>query len=232
VIAVNVTVTNGRPAVVVRVEGIIRNPRGFNRALAERWVRELTDHFIQKNATPNKLGGPRTDFWKGVAADTAVTDVTEKGATITVANQPFRLHLFGGTIVPKKAKALTIPIVPEAHGLMARSYEQKFGRKLFTIGGPGQVPLLFERTAGGDRSLINVTNGRTRVRGSAVGEFRPKTIRLAARTAIRPVYRLAKRAKIERDPDALPPVEKVAESLTRAGTLFLRVEARKGGLQA
>jgi hypothetical protein len=209
VISVNVTATNGLPAVVVKVDGILRNPRGLNRVLAERWLDLMKGHFRDKNATPNALGGPRTNFWNGVASDTGVTDVTETGATITVANQPFRLHLYGGTVVPKKAKALTIPLVPEAHGLMARTYQQKFGRKLFTIGGPGKVPFLFERTDGG----VPGTKG-------------------ASRNSIRPVYRLAKRAMIKRDPKALPDVDVVRAALTEEAVDFVERQNRRGGLQA
>ncbi|WAC18884.1 hypothetical protein OVA24_16760 [Luteolibacter sp. SL250] len=223
-ISVQVIVQDNSRVILVQVKEAVKNRTGLNRALATRWERDLKDHFRAKNTTPNKLGGTKTNFWNGVAADTSVAEVTEDGAVLTVANQAFRLHLYGGTVTPKKAKALTIPIVPEAHGVRARDYPHK----LFTIS--PRVPLLFERSNQATQSLTGQTDGRVRVRGNRPGEMVSKPVRIAARTPIRPVYYLADSVTIERDPTALPPREKVEASLMKAAELFLRIEARKGGL--
>ncbi len=224
---VTVSITDQGRSVLVTLEGVIKNRRDLNAVLADRWVDLMKEHFQKKNATPNKLGGPRTNFWNGVAAKTGVAEVTEDGATITVASQPFRLHLFGGVVKPKKAKALTIPLVPEAHGLLARSYEQKFGRKLFTIG--PKVPFLFERVEGGSESLVNDTDVRTRVRGSKPGEMISKTVRLAGRSPLRRVYRLAKSVTIEKDEEALPDTAEVGRVLSEEAVDFITRQNRKGG---
>ncbi|WAC20980.1 hypothetical protein OVA24_06240 [Luteolibacter sp. SL250] len=227
-ISVQVIVQDNSRVILVEVQSAVKNRTGLNKVLAARWADELKDHFRSKNATPNKLGGKRTNFWNGVAADTGVAEVTEDGAVLTVANQAFRLHLHGGTVTPKKAKALTIPIVPEAHGLFARTYETTYGRKLFTIS--PKVPLLFERSNQATQSLTGQTDGRVRVRGNRPGEMVSKPVRIAARTPIRPVYYLADSVTIERDPEALPPRERVEAALIEEATDFLERSMRKGGL--
>lgn len=220
--SIKVSYVGNARAVVVEVQGQIKNLQALNLVLANRWADELKAHFRRKNATPNKLGGKRTNFWNGIADDTSVTGIREDGATLTVANQEFNIHVYGGKIVPKKAKALTIPIVPEAHGLMVRSYERQFGRKLFTIG--DRIPLLFERTSRGDRSVIADTNARIRTRGN-----RPKTVRLTARSEIRPVYRLAPFVTIERDPTALPDRAVIERALMEEGGDWIERQLAKGG---
>lgn len=226
-ISLSVRYVGSARAVVVELQGNIKNLSGLNLVLANRWADEMKAHFRKKNATPNKLGGKRTNFWNSIADDTSVTGIREDGATLTVANQEFNIHLFGGKIVPKKAKALTIPLVPEAHGLLARSYERQFGRKLFTIGGKAagsKVPFLFERTGSGDRSVTGDTNVRIRTRDN-----KPKTVRLAARSEIRPVYRLAPFVIIKRDPTALPDRAVIERALMEEGGDWIERELAKGG---
>lgn len=43
----------------------------------------------------------------------------------------FMLLADGGTISAKRARALTIPMVPEAHGISAGAYATRYGRRLF-----------------------------------------------------------------------------------------------------
>ena len=227
-ISVQVIVEDSRRVILVEVKEAVVNRRDLNERLATRWRDELREHFKEKNRIPNKLGGKKTDFWNGIAADTGVAEVSENGAVLTVANARFRLHLYGGTVTPKKAKALTIPIVPEAHGFSARLYEQKTGHKLFTIS--PKVPLLFERSNQATQSLTGQTDGRVRVRGNRPGEMVSKPVKIAARTPIRPVYYLADSVTIEKDADALPPREKVEAALIEEATDFLERSMKKGGL--
>jgi len=226
VISVSVIIEDNSRTILVEVQGQVKNRAGLNKVLANRWADELKDHFRSKNATPNKLGGRRTNFWNGVADDTGVTGVTEEGAVLTVASQAFRLHLNGGTVKPKQAKALTVPIVPEAHGIFARTYEQKYGRKLFTIS--PHVPLLFERSNAGTQSLTGKTDGRVRVRGNRPGEMVSKPVKIAARTQIRPVYYLADSVTIDRDEDAMPSRETIEAALIEEATDFLERSMKKG----
>ncbi len=179
----------------------VTNRRDLNGAVARRVAEELREHWEKKNKKPNRLGSSnRTNFWAKAAGQVAVAEVTDAGATVAVGGAPgeqVQIHIFGGTVVPKEAKALTIPLVREAHGLSAASYEKKTGNELFTI--PGRN-LLFEKPdkAEPTESLVGKTTGRTSQHGP--GNVFP----MVARQGLRPIYLLADEAKISADPDALP----------------------------
>jgi hypothetical protein len=146
---VKVTVTMDQ--IKVQIAGVIENRRGLHAALASRLVDELQAHFIKKNAKPNKMAAKKTDFWKSIAQATQVLSVAETEAIVAVADARFRIHYYGGTIKPGPGKkALTIPLIPEARGLFARSYEAATGHDLFIIKGKSN---LYEKTTNGIRAV-------------------------------------------------------------------------------
>lgn len=62
-----------------------------------------------------------------------------------------RLQQYGGTITPKKKRALTIPVTAEARGMRASTFEKKYGRNLFVVGRnreQGEGTLAWEDDAG------------------------------------------------------------------------------------
>jgi hypothetical protein len=184
---VSVSVTVDR--IEVRIEAVLRNPRGLNAALASRLVDELQAHFIKKNAIPSKMAGAKkTDFWKSIAQATQVLSVSDTDAVVTVAEARFRIHYYGGTIQPKQKKFLTIPLIPAARGLFARSYESATGKKLFFRWGK-----LWEKTD----------------------------------TGIRAVYKLAKKANIKKDPDALPSTEAIEAALVEEAQDYIKRETKR-----
>lgn len=213
----------GARAILVDIGDRVTNRRDLNEALALRYVEELQAHWRKKNRKKNKLGGRRTNFWAKAAEETGVVSVTDDGATVAVGGESgpkVRIHVLGGTIVPKVAKALTIPLVREAYDRRAAEYEEETGKNLFTI--PGRAVLFEKRQRGGTESLIAATQGRT-------NQYAPgNTIPLAARQQLRPVYLLAKQATIERDPDALPDEAKMLAALLEEAEDWLD-EPRKGG---
>ena len=218
-------------SVTVKMEGL--NMAGFavraavsperiealNGRLADRLMTELKEHFLKKNNKPNKLGGERTNFWERIAQATGVASVDAAGAVVTVAEQRFRIHFYGGVIVPKLAKALTIPLIPEAHGRTVREYRQKTGRRLFSV--PGR-DLLFEKAEGGNASESRVNFTRAKSGGFGV--------KLAARSPLRAVYALRQSVTIPRDPDAIPSPAYLAAALAEHAEDFLAREKRKGGV--
>jgi hypothetical protein len=219
---VKVTVDPAGRQFVVDVGDEVANRRGLNAVLADRLADELVEYLRRDNARkPNNMGAPRTNFYNRVADATAVASVSETGATVAIAEPRFRVHVFGGTIKPVKAKMLTIPLVKEARGLRASSYARKFGRRLFTL--PG-INLLFEKVEDGAQSLVNETSGRTRDEAGA-----RQGVTLAARSRIRPVYALAKSAKIEKDPTALPKDEVLASMLAEEARDFVERQLRQPG---
>lgn len=221
-VSVSVRMSGYTPGFVIAATVAPERIEALNRVLAERLSDELKDHFTARNAEPNKMGGAKTNFWNEVAKSTGVTSVTAAGAVVSVAEQRFRIHFYGGTIRPKTAQFLTIPLIPGARGKFARDYERTTGRKLFSL--PG-VNVLFEKNKDTpDRSLVGAEKARTRIKGVR------KSIGLRARTPLRAVYALAKSSTISKDPDAIPTVDKLAAALTQEAEDFLAREKRRGGV--
>lgn len=208
-------------SILVEVEGQLKNRTGLHKVLAAALADQLQGHFRDKNRVPNRMNAPKTNFWNQVANATSVTEVSETGAVVTVAEDRFRIQLFGGTITPKKAKALTIPLIKEARGLFARSYETKFRTRLFTIKGKRA---LFERVGQGGEALDRQTNVRVR-QGK-----RTLTIPLAGGSRIRPVYALVPKATIKADPTALPSQAEIVKRLQEEAEDFLARDNKKAGL--
>lgn len=199
---------------LVEFTGSLQDRRDLNAALGSRLEDELQAHFRLKNAVPNKMGAVKTNFWGAVAAATKLEEVSDSGATVTVADKRFRIHLFGGKIVPTAGrKWLTIPLIKEARGLRVEDYESKVGKKLFRLPGTG---VLVERSREGDRSTLG-TNTAT-IRGKS-GAFRPVQVR--ARSQVRPVYALKRSVTLPKDPHALPPTADLLAALLDEGNAFL-----------
>lgn len=112
-----------------------KNPAGLMRVLGREAANRLKTHFRAKNKTPNKLGGKRENFWRQVGASVQNPVVAGDGHSVSVSiNDPrFAQKVFGGTITAKRAKALTIPVTPEAYGRSASTFEQETGLKLFLV---------------------------------------------------------------------------------------------------
>lgn len=205
---------------LIELNAAVSDRTGLNDALGRRLARELVDHFRNKNSTPNRLGGTRTNFWSDVAEATTLSKVDESGAEVTVADSRFRIHLFGGVIRPTAGrKFLTIPLIAEAHGLRVREYESLTGKKLFK---PPGKNVLMERS-GAATENYNGGVGRIRSRSG----FRNISIR--QNSPARAVYFLTARSTIKADPSALPPAEKLISALMETGDDFISRELSKGG---
>lgn len=96
--------------------------RSYFAGLGRALERLLRDHFRRKGAKPNKRGWPKSHFWdRRIRNATALTTITPTGATVTIADPAFAAHYHGATIRPKEKKALAIPLIPEAYGVMPSS---------------------------------------------------------------------------------------------------------------
>ena len=97
----------------------------------------------------NYLNGPgRTqgDFGQNVALGWNFRTSDKEGATISNNADYYAFKVSGGVIRPKRAKALTIPMIPDAAGQRVRDYESATGHKLFRVLGK---KALFEKIEGG-----------------------------------------------------------------------------------
>ena len=126
-----------------------RRPRSVLQAAARGVRSRLQRHFRERDKEPNRLGGRRTHFWLDVYKSTQLGQVTESFAIVSIGDHRFAQKLRGGTIRAIQAKALTIPVDPEAHGRRAAVFERETGLKLIFIGQGGKG-ILATRAAGSD----------------------------------------------------------------------------------
>lgn len=141
-----------------------------------------------------------TDFGATVASGWQLEpDATASGVSISndAAHYAYKVH--GGTITPKRAGALTIPLIREAKGVRASVYVQNTGRKLFTIRGKNA---LFERT----ETTVTGSRGRR-------GQAGATAIR---KSAVRAVYALVKSVTQAPWPGALPPDDVISGAFVEA----------------
>jgi hypothetical protein len=95
------------------------------------------------------LGAGKNDgsnFGSDVARAWALESFTSGGAVITNDAPFYRHKVTGGTLTPKRAKFLTIPLIPEAKGIRAAVYQQNSGNRLFR---PKGKNVLMESTGNG-----------------------------------------------------------------------------------
>jgi hypothetical protein len=124
VIAIAVQVQDGATPAVNRLAAFLSGP-GAVKVLAIAGRKVVKEHLDNLQATrPNRLGGPRTDYY-GAAARATNWRQDSEGAIVAVSQVGMRLHYLGGTVTPGKSqsaygsgptKYLAIPAVAFAHG--------------------------------------------------------------------------------------------------------------------
>jgi hypothetical protein len=132
------------------LQGQAKNPRGLM-AAAGRAITNLFKSHLRtlQRSRPNKLGGKRTNFWNQLAQSVNLATLTDTGATISISDPRAQHKHVGGVIRAKRAKMLTIPVAPEAHGRRASVLEGELGIKLFLLKREGQAPLLVGQAGDG-----------------------------------------------------------------------------------
>lgn len=113
--------TAGDPDQARRLEVALR-PENLHPVIGRSAVNLFREHFFRLNAErPNRLGGPRTNFYADAARGTSSTSLPD-GVLVSVNQVGIRQRWLGGVIRPKKAKWITIPMRAEAHGKRAREF--------------------------------------------------------------------------------------------------------------
>ena len=93
------------------------------KVLGRAGANELKRHFRQRNAdSPNRLGGRRTNFWSAVAASVNSPNFLPGRIVIPITHPAIAQKVHGGTITARKAKNLSLPIHPAAHGRSPRTF--------------------------------------------------------------------------------------------------------------
>ena len=112
------------------------------------WYRNKAEsgHF-ENTSLPTHGPGRKKTGWANDIARNWFAETTADGARIYLTGQAgegnggepldlaqsLLLKIYGGTVTAKRAQALTIPVIPEAHGVRAGAYASMTGRKLFTL---------------------------------------------------------------------------------------------------
>lgn len=129
-----------------RVMERTERPAGMLRIVGREVGNRLRVHFREKQKTPNKLGGKRTNFWLQVARSVQQPRLKGAAAVVVSINHPaIAQKVRGGRITAKRSRFLTIPVSPEAHGRTAETLAHEKGILLFVLGKPdGQKGVLAE----------------------------------------------------------------------------------------
>lgn len=125
-----------------RIAGRLQNKRGLMAALGKQLEIDLRSHFLSRDSEGNKRGFPRSHFWRNqVAKHTALQTITDNSATVVISSPELAHKITGGIVTPKRAKALAIPLSPEAY---KAGSARLFPRPLTMISRAGKPPLLVE----------------------------------------------------------------------------------------
>jgi hypothetical protein len=176
-----------------------KNPRSILAAAGREGGNQLKKHFREKDRTEGNTLAPdrRSHLWNKIAQSVQAPVISDRAATIDVTHPIIPQKVFGGPIIAKRAKALTIPISGEAYGRSTATFEQETGLQLFVL------------------KKKNDPNGRGGLLAAAEGQ------------GIKVHYLLTPRVDQEADPTALPePTEFAGRILARAMTVLVRQIAK------
>lgn len=140
-IRLQITSDTATPALAATVRGLA--PASLGAVVGRAGRNAVREHLFARDGQGNTLGGRRTHFF-GQAA--RATNCTMQGDTVVVSIDHVGIaqRYFGGTIRPKSAKFLTIPVHPAAYGKRAREFSD-----LEVIFGAGGQPVALARKARG-----------------------------------------------------------------------------------
>jgi len=94
----------------------LANTRPLVAKLGKTLEVRLRAHFLERDREGNRRGWPRKHFWnREVRQNTALVAVSESTAVVAVASPAFAHKLEGGTLRPKRGRALAIPLTAEAY---------------------------------------------------------------------------------------------------------------------
>lgn len=139
---------------LTRIIGLTQRPRSILQAAARSVRRDLQRHFRQRDRQANALGGRRTHWWARVAQSTQIASVTDQQAVVSISEPGIGMKVTGGVIRPVEAKALTIPLHPEAYGRRAKTVEMVTGLPLWRYRPKKGGPTFLAQTLNDDQIRI------------------------------------------------------------------------------
>lgn len=174
----------------------------LGKVLGRAAANELKSYYRELNSKrPNKLGGQRSHFWNAVASSVNNPRAVGGGIIVSISHPHVAQRLYGGTIVPRKKKALAIPVSAASYGIYARIY-------------PGTLAFIPLRGRGQTKGVLVEGEQFTATRGKNKGKTR---IRPKPGGALLYVIRGAVSQRA--DETVLPPSSRMGAALTRAASL-------------
>jgi hypothetical protein len=140
-ITISVNVADGVSPMLQNIIGALTGPQASE--LSEQGGRAAVNAAIKYHREFDQSGGwkgPRylgpgpndgSSFGSDVARGWSLQSFDRDGAVISNDASYYAFKVTGGTITPKRAKFLTIPLIQEAKGLYASVYQQNTGHRLF-----------------------------------------------------------------------------------------------------
>lgn len=82
---------------------------------------KLKKHFRERNQEPNAEGWKKSGFWAQIRDSVQVLD-EGNGAVVQINDPRFNLKFYGGTVTPKRGRALSIPLHEEFKGVLPSTF--------------------------------------------------------------------------------------------------------------
>lgn len=193
-----------------------KRPRALYQAGAKSVQKEISAHLRRLQDRGNVKGWPPQRFFAGratsVERNVGIDSVTDRSATITIADPRFSHRIAGGVVTPKRKKFSAIPLTAEAYAAAA-------GRGSIREAMPGLKVIQFKRGLYLCREVgTKTTRGATGKR-----KFNPvKSLRLI------PLFKLVRRVTHRPHPGEMPDGKRLASAahrdMTAAAKLLLRAD--------
>ena len=188
-----------------RARALARRPAVLMQTVGKEVAVEFKTHFKERDREGNRRGWPSQHFWQRVANKTSHQAASDTSVTVTVASAPFVHKITGGTVTPKAAGALTIPLTAEAYA--------KNGKGTLRESFPGLFVL---RTRKGAWLVRSSMENRGQSRAPRVKGQRRERARGVQRERLEFLFRLTKSVTHQPDPRALPAPARITGAIDRA----------------
>jgi len=114
-----------------------KRPKSIYAAGAKAVQVELIRHLQTLQSRGNQKGWPSRKFFAGgpdsVRKKVGLADLSDTGATITIADPRFVHRIEGGTVTPKRAGSLAIPLTAEAYAMSGKGTLRQVAKDLVLI---------------------------------------------------------------------------------------------------
>ncbi len=118
---------------VAEIAAMVKRPEALWKEVVRRGANEFRAHFVKRDGeNVNKIApGRREHVWLDFRSATGNPEIVMGGAEFAINDPRYATKVYGATIVPRAAKALTIPIHELGYARRPAVFEDETGHKLF-----------------------------------------------------------------------------------------------------